>query len=45
MSAEDADLNLECGASAFLNELAQVGLSAVYDSDIRHWLHIVACGT
>ena len=45
LSADDADLNLECGASAFLNELAQVGLSVVYDSDIRHWLHIVACGT
>jgi serine/threonine-protein kinase len=42
-SADDADLNQEWGASAFLQELAQVGLSAVYDSDIRLWLDAVAC--
>lgn len=40
-SADDADLDPECGASAFLTELAQGRLSAVYENDIRHWLDIV----
>lgn len=41
-SADEADLHPEFGASAFLQELVKVGLSAVYDSDIRQWLDAVA---
>lgn len=40
-SAESADLDQECGAAAFLNQLVLGNLASVYESEIRVWLNAV----